>query len=311
MKTKSIIRFGLGFAILALLLYKIGIEDIASVLKNIRWAYLIPTLVIYVSTFAFSACKIDLLLKSLGHKINFLRLIKCSTTAWAVGVITPAKLGEFSLVYFLKENNVSMGKGAALSLLDRIISVCTISFVAVIGVIIYFTLKKALELGILLLAGIIIGVALIKSETVRGFIKRCILKKYSENFRGFTKTFFGILNNKKGAVLGNTIITLIKGAVGALVTYSLFLALGVRIDYYHAFFISAITSLVSLVPITISGLGIKEASTVYLFNYLAGIETSIVAGVALLNLIIKYCIAALVLLFLGGNRQFGKNNHPL
>lgn len=295
MKIINIARITLGFLILSLLMYKIGLIQIIDVLKTTKIVYVIPAIVAFLSTLILNACKVDILLKSLGYKVSFCRLTKCAISAWAIGVITPAKLGEFSIIYFLKNEGINIGKGTAVSLLDRMISLSTISFFAIVGVTFYFTTKKALEFAVLSLILLIIGIILIKSEIIRDFIKKTILKKYSTNFRGFSKTFFFILNHRKGSVLANIIITTIKGMIGALVLYSLFLALDIHIAYYHIFFITAITSLLSLIPITISGLGIKEAGTVYLFGYLLGTSSGIAAGAAILNLIIKYISAAIAM----------------
>lgn len=296
MKTINIIRILAGFLILSVLLYKIGLVQIVDVLKTVNIIYLIPAIIAFLSTLILNASKIDILLKSLNHKIHFWRLVRCAASAWAVGVITPAKLGEFSIIYFLKNNNVQIGKGTAISLLDRIISISVISFFAIIGIGVYFTTEKALQLIILVSIALVLGLYIIKSKTIRDFIKKRVLKRYSTNFSGFSKTFFQIFNNKR-VMLANVITTTIKGAVGALVLYSLFLALNTTIAYPPIFFITAITSLLSLIPITISGLGIKEAGTVYLFSYLVGIDPKVTAGVAVLNLMIKYSIAAIVMFF--------------
>ncbi len=294
MKLKNMFRFVFGSLILGLLFYKVGINEVIEVIKNVNGIYLIPAVFSFLTSLIFGAGKIDLLLKALGYKINFWKIIRYSMTAWALGTVTPGKLGEFSMLYFLKKERLNIGRGAAVVLLDKIITFVSIATFAVIGVMMYFTQKIALELGFILIIAIILGLIMLRLGQLRKFIIKRILKKYALPFRGFSKTFFLILTQRKKILSLCILITIIKGMIGAFVSYSLFFALNIPISYWHVFFITAMTTLLSLVPITISGLGIKEASTVYLFNLLIGIDISIITGVAVLSLLIKYSNAAII-----------------
>lgn len=294
MKHRNIFRFVLGFLILGILFYKVGISEVVDVIKNVDGMYLIPAVFSFLTTLIFGAGKIDLLLKSLGYKINFWKMVRYSITAWAIGTVTPSKIGEFSILYFFKNEKLNIGEGAAIALSDRIITFVSIAIFAIMGVMIYFTSTIALELSLGLMIILILGLTMIKSVQLREFIKKRILKNYTLHLKGFSKTFFLILTRRRKIMVVCILLTIIKGMIGALVAYSLFFALNTPVSYWHVFFITAMTTLLSLVPITISGLGIKEASNIYLFNLLTGIDIHTIAGVAVLSLLIKYSSAAII-----------------
>ncbi|MBW2993393.1 flippase-like domain-containing protein, partial [Candidatus Woesearchaeota archaeon] len=87
--------------------------------------------------------------------------------------------------------------------------------------------------------------------------------------------------------------TILKWAVATTTLWLFFFSLGAEISIVPIFFINAIATIVSLIPITISGLGIREGTAIYLYSVI-GVHPTIVAGVYLLFVSLNYIMGSLI-----------------
>ena len=159
----------------------------------------------------------------------------------------------------------------------------------------FFSYGQALRLIMIMIIGLVIMVYSILSERGRSFIRKHILRGFSKYFEGFSKTLFFYLKKQKKVLLLNFLLTLLKWVILALVISFLFVSFNSPMPFIYVLLISVITTIISLVPISISGLGVREASAVYLFSKV-GATIVITASVQLINLVIVYSISITTLI---------------
>ena len=138
----------------------------------------------------------------------------------------------------------------------------------------------------------IIIIILATTEFTRRGIRKYILRKYSKNFSGFHKTLNKIKEQNKLGILINSILTFLRIGLTSLSIYFLFLSLNTNISFLNIFLINAMITIISYIPLTIQGIGIKEFSAVLLFSKI-GIPSNITIAVYILFIIYKYLIGAL------------------
>ncbi len=229
-------------------------------------------------------------------QIPFRSFLRDYLVSWALGSLSPARVGDLSIIYFLKAYKVPVGQASAITLIDKGITFVVLSLIAAFGSLLFFQSDNG---GILILfilsAGFILS-ALFYSKRFREWANKHILKKYANNFKGFSKTIFYFLKKKKGLLFLNSIVTLIKSLMNFFGIMVLFLAFDTSVPFLHIATINAILTFLSLIPFSLSGLGIREASAVVLFSNI-GINPIIAANVYFLSLIKKY-VMALVITFI-------------
>lgn len=301
-KILLLLRWLVGLAILSYLLYIIGIKDILLAFTKLNYFFLPLIALIFALNFAIGTFNIKILTNPLKC-IDFFTLLKYYALSWSVGLFVPGKLGEFSIVYLLKKKGIGFGKGCALSIIDKVITLLTLFLVALFGVLLFFDFYVFLRVLMAFVLSFVILYFIIVSNLGRGLVKRYVLRSYAVHFKGFHKTIKDYFKNRKRTLILNFFLTLSKWFCVALIIYFLLLAFGISSSYPYVLLVSCVVTLFTLIPISISGLGIRESIAVYLFH-LSGIGSPVVMGVYLIILVINYCIATLSITLL--SKEFVK-----
>ncbi len=285
-----ILRLIAGIAIIGFLFYKVGVKEVLQTLTTIKPLYLISYLVLVAVTLLIGAYKLKLVINP-TKILSFNKTLRYYLLSFSTGLFIPARAGEFILVYFLKNEDIEIPKGTAIALIDKIIILFVLSAIAIIGFFAFFTPTRALELMAILVAIFLLLGILLLSRRIRWIISKYILRKYADKFSGLTETIKAYLRNQKKALLLNSSLTLIKWVITAVAVKLLFLGFTQNPSTANILMILAIGTITTLIPITISGLGIREGVAVYLFTQ-TGIAAQITLTVYMLMLIINYLIAA-------------------
>ena len=294
-KINLIIRFVISIFIIYFLIDKIGLQNISSNIILIHPLFFILTVFLIVIGLIIGALNLDILLIPI-KKISFRKVFYYNTLSWSLGLFVPGKIGELSLIPFLRKEGIPTGHGTVISILDKLISLMVLSLSSVVGFLIFFDLETTLKLMVALSLLVAALLFLIISDMGRNFIKRFILRKFSIKFQGFSKLLFYYFKKQKSIIFLNFIVTIIKWIVNAVILYTLFMAYGENINFLTIFLINSMLMVISLIPISISGLGVRESIAIFIYSTL-NINPLITISTHLIPLIISYFIAVLIILF--------------
>lgn len=292
----NIFRISIGIAILSALLYKIGFQDIYETLLKTSITTIGFILILYPVIFIIDTLNYYLILSSLEIKISFLRLLRHILLSSSFGLLTPARVGEFSLIYFFKKDDISLGVGTMALFIIKGITISILVLMASCGFIFFFDFSVAMRLIFILFIGILLIFYSVYSQKIRYIVKKYILRKYADRFKGFSSTLSIYLKEKKRFLFANFLLVFLRWFIAALIVYTLLVSFGSQTLYINVLLIHCIATIISLIPITISGLGIRETSAVYLFKGI-GVNSISVASAYIILLAVNYLIAVLVLVF--------------
>ncbi len=286
-KLFNIIKVVLGVFILVVLFYKLGITDIVDKLKIMNFLYLIPIFFFIFVSLLLSTIGIFVLLKPLNKKVPFSMLYRYISASWAIGLFFPGKIGELSLLHFLKKHDINIGKGGSVWLMDKIVSVFVVSILSVIGFMMFFGKSQTLLLvGALVLLFVLIFIFML-SDKLRGFIEKFVLRKYAVHFKGFSKNFFSYFKKHRSALLINLIVTITRTILDSFGIFLIFLSFGNIIPIFYILIIWAMEVIISLIPITINGLGITQGVSAYLYSII-GVALPVIGARYVISLFVKY-----------------------
>ncbi len=293
-KAKNLLKILVSIVLIYFLIRNIGLEKIWSALKSTNLWILSLVLPIKLFSLLLNGVNITLFLQAIGKKIKFWKVVIWSNLAWSIGLFFPGRVGEFSIIYFLKSEKVEFGESTAVALLDKMTTFFVLSVLSIIGVFYYFNPTSALWLAVILVVVMGANVAIFLNARLRGLVKEYLLKKYARLFKGFNDSFRRILRNKK-MVLGNTLVTAIKWFFSFSAFSVIFLSLRAEVKVTDVMLISSLATIISLIPISLGGIGLREYTAVYLFNGL-GISPEITFVTYLLNTFINYLFASGIIL---------------
>lgn len=293
-KAKNLLKILVSIVLIYFLIRNIGLEKIWSALKSTNLGILSLVLPLKLFSLLLNGVNITLFLQAVGKRIKFWKIVVWSNLAWSIGLFFPGRFGEFSIVYFLKGEGVEFGESTAVALLDKMTTFFVLSVLSIIGVFYYFDLTQAFWLAGILIAVLAGSIAIFLNARLRGWVKEYLLRKYSRLFKGFNESFRRILGNKK-MLLGNASVTAIKWFFSLFAFQVIFLSLGAEVKVTDVMMISSLATIISLIPISLGGIGLKEYTAVYLFNGL-GISPEITFVTYLLNTFINYLFASGIIL---------------
>lgn len=286
----TLLRLSVGLFILLGLIYKIGFSVMIETFKTLSFKFAFIIVILYLFASALGTFNIALLLIPLKRDIPFVRLLKYYLLSWGLGIFIPGKLGELSIVYFLQTEGVSVGEGSAVSLLDKIITLFTLVIISLFALFIHFTWSLLTTFVGLIVFALIFFYVFVLWDKGRAFVRTHFLRKYHYMFRGFSKTVKKLLRYHKRVIILNFVLTVLKWALHATVVLFVFKSFGASTSFLNIFVIGAATALVSLIPISVNGLGVKESAAAFFYSKV-GVPPSIVVGTYIIFMILAYFLA--------------------
>lgn len=292
-KLSYFLRFLFGIGILGFLMYRTGFENILNTFLQIKLVWLPLILFLSALSSTIGTLNIYLFVQALGYKVNYLKLIKWVWLSWATGLLVPGKFGEFSLAYLVhKHSKIKIGESTALVLLDKVITLVLFILIGSFAAFLFLPSKQALLLIGLMIAITLAGILLFFSDLGRSWIKRWLWKKLTQKFQGFSNALNHILKKPK-AIIANFILTLLKMLIFTLYFKVAFMAFGQKVPGIYIFLLMALITLIVIIPVTVSGLGLREGAAVFFYTKL-GVPAEAVMGTYLLLVIINYTLVGII-----------------
>lgn len=287
------LRLFFGVTILFLIFYKIGFVKIWETLTKINLLWVTVALFFLLLSILLNTINLKLLFNTINPKIRTFELFKYFCFARTISMFLPGRLGDFSLVFFLKKYSINIGQGSAVMLIDKLITFLVFILLGIIGI--NTIMGKGTTIKCLIVLTItIIPLFLLFAKKGRHLIKKYILKKHAIVFQGFSKKLFDLLKYHKKLLILNLLNTNLRAIILGLHIFFVYLALGTNINLLLIILIESIITIIKLIPITPNGLGLRELTSIYLYS-LIGVPKEIIAARYVITIILDYCYGLFVI----------------
>lgn len=277
------IKLLLTILVVGLLLFKIEPASVVSAFASVRAVWMLPPVLLGVAMVLLRWLKWHKLVKAGLGAVSPDQTLASILGGMAFAIVTPARVGELSRVAFL--GSVKKSEAIGLVLIDRFIDLCVILIFGAVGVLTVFGQERLL-LGILTGAIAALVIVIFKLGFFLRLAARLMpIKRLQEMIESASKGLSKLTSVDLGI---NLLLTLTLTALDVVSFYTLVLALG--IDNLRAVaFTFPLIMLTNLLPITISGLGVRESAAVVLFGRFA-----VPAAVAFNSTFLSYVLNSLV-----------------
>jgi len=295
----------IGIVLFIYILTRINLGDLAATFAHTNLLLLLVALLVNV---------IAILLKSLKWKIivNTVRPdfgLKESITAFFVGfsfsTITPAKIGDFIKVLYIKDEGCGIGTSFSTVVIDRLIDIVLLFTVALAAVggfsALYHIEILSLGMALLMVAGVAAGVVIVLNKkllaaVLRPFFNTLVPDRLKCTFGQYYHDFFAGLftySKDRKRFFGSIVTGIVSWVPPVAYGWILALALGINIGFLFFFLVIPVISLLDLLPISISGIGTRDVALIFLFG-LQGIPAEQAIAFSLLYLFMSYWLIALI-----------------
>lgn len=293
----NFLRLVFGILLLVILFYKLGFAGIYKAISDMNIVQIMIALLISILSIILSAINIKILLLFPDFKIDYKDLIKICSLSWAVGLFFPGRFGEFSIIPLLKKKGLDLEMSATISFIDKLITFLVLSMLTVLAVFIYLPFNQAFNIFIIVLLIVTFKIIIFFTYKGRKLILSLLPKKMRVKFILFSGFLDDFINHGKALILLNFLFTIVKQFVIGFIMYLMLLSFGIDFPFINTLLIISAITIISLIPISISGLGIRESTAVFLFS-LAGVNEITVGAIFTILLILRYVIGALIMYFI-------------
>jgi len=265
--------FLLGIALFVIIISTTNIVEIFRHIKNINPFYLLLAALITFPMFLSKSLCWNYIIRKQGIKYDFKNSLLMYWAGVYIGFLTPGKIGEISKALYLKKDGHSMGESIIGVILDRISDFIFLLTFALIGSL--FLLGFIQKQVIILLLGILIFFVIFIIFWRIGLIKMIFKKmlsvllppKYQKSWNINIQDFIsGLKIFKLKNYLIIFIITAFSWLFYYLQMYVLTRGIGMDISFLYLAVFVTITGFITLIPVSISGIGTRDASLILLLS---------------------------------------------
>jgi len=292
----------IGIIIFALLLSKANLGEILKNIEKINPLYLILALIMSVPIIGTKAFGWNYIKKQQNIEYSFKNSFLMYASGLFIGLITPGRLGELTKAIYLKKDGCSTGKSLVSVIMDRLSDFVFLIIFIFLGSLFYLTTLN--KTALIMILGIFIGICLLllcwKTGLIKWgfkklfniFIPQNYQKSWQINFQEFINDF-KIYNFKNYIVI--FIITIFSYLFYYIQIYLLAIGLNINIPFFYFALIVTITGLITLIPISISGIGTRDAALILLLAPFAIIkEQAMALSVLILSITVFTSLIGLV-----------------
>ena len=269
-------------AVFILLFRNVSFSSVLELLRGARPGLLLLGVVITVSFPFLSAWRWKAIMDGLGWELSAREAVSLIMACWPLATFTPSKGSDLAKAYFLRGRiPVSIVLGSVLA--ERLLDVLTLLAFCLIGALRFGWHTLAIASGVLLAVGILGTVALL---TVRLPIPNRLRPKV-ERMLGALK----LLLRRPSLLLWVLVLTVANWLASVLQTWIFYSALRESVPLVSVLAALPAAIFVGLLPITLMGMGTRDAALIRLLAVYAAAPVSL--GVGLLYSLCGYWLPGL------------------
>ena len=289
-----------GILIFAYLLFRLNVWSILGEIKNTNLFFLSIAMTMVLVSFFTSTLKWFVIARQQKIKVPFEYALKINLMSGFYGFVTPSRIGSMIRIEYLKKfANDRYGKGISNYILEKILDVSSLMILILVS---SFFFRKALSMNYfnyaLVGVGAIFIVAIVFMNEGRSkmilkiFYMKILPKKIKETAKVGFYSFYEDMPERKFFP-----IFIIFSLTNWVILYSIFyfigLSVGINISFFYFLLFMPLTTFIGQIPITINGLGTREAAMISLFGLL-GIPGTKIFSMSLINLVINGILPSII-----------------
>jgi hypothetical protein len=259
--TKYIIRLTIGLILIILLFFFVSPIAVIQSLQSINPLFLVCAVLVYAFTFLILTLRWRIIVAHMGGYIPLIEAYQ----AFAGGVLysdfTPGRIGDLTRAVLIKER-IGIQMGVISVMIDRYIDIIVLTGLGVTALVILSSRFVSFFpiFAISILIAIFIGVTILFSSKfwiILPLIQKIPVPSIKEAAEHLREGLSGFRNGKIVIAKG-VLLTILAWVTHALRVFLITMGLGYTLPIPDLFLILPLISTLSLIPITISGLGLVE-----------------------------------------------------
>jgi len=280
-KLLNLLKVCFSLALLAILLRQVGWQQTLETLGKARWPHLAAAFVLYLVGIVVRAYRWRILLNALKMDIPLAKLTALYFVGTFFNNILPTGIGgDVVRGYKLSKQSKRPIESVGTVLLDRATGLLVLFLIALLALpFSHQLIAPNVAMAILLLClGSWAGLGLVLR---RDWLERWGLLRIMARIKKLRELYESVYTCGPKAISGALAVSFVFNVLLIAVNYLTALSLGVEIPLWYFLLFIPLISFLLVLPISLSGLGVREGGYVYLFAQ-AGVSAPLALAMSLL-----------------------------
>lgn len=260
----------IGPVIVVAAIWWAGPGKVWAVLSNADIRLVGAVIMLSIPMVVIKAIRWRILLRCYGIELSFRDSVSMYATGIVFSAVTPGRVGDMVKIVMLVKRGNSIGKAIACNIIDRLFDVVLVVVAGYVGMW-YFSSQFGAHLHIVNII-IVIGVVLLVVFVLkRHLIKKMAIKLIPVQYRpsareSWNEIIGGFWKNRVSRVLLLVLWTIVFWLVWFVAMYLCAMALELDVSFVYFSACAAIAMVLSLLPITVAGVGTRDAAFILLLG---------------------------------------------
>jgi glycosyltransferase 2 family protein len=292
----------LGLALFVAILYVVDLPRILAYLARANFWLVALSIILVVPHLLSKSWRWQVLLRGVGIDISLLDASRLYAIGQAAGFLTPGQAGDAVKAVYLRGAGHSLGRSLVTVVVDRLYDLLVVGGLALWGIFVFGKVPQGQTATIVaFVAGIALLFVLFASHGWQQPVARIISRVVPARFlrgRDPERTLEGLVL-PPSTLLSSFIITIISFIVSYFRSWLLFAALGLNVPLSYFLAATSIAGIAAILPVTIGGVGTRDAAFVVLFSMMSYSAESAVAlsTLVLLHQVTNWVVGGLAFLW--------------
>ncbi len=296
---KMLLRLGISAALLIFLFRQIDRVSLFGIIKNIDKPVLFCAFFVLFFSYLLCYFRWEMLLNAVHAKISPRKII----TSYAGGVFfnlfLPSTIGgDLVRSVDMSAHTKKSREVVATVILDRLSGYIGLVAVTVLALIPGWAIIKntSILFSVAVITAVLVAVLLVLfNKLIYSKINKLLHSYHAVKILQYIKDVhqeIHVFRHHKAVIANNLLISVILQAINPVTFYLIALSLGIKINILYFFVFLPIISAVTLLPISIGGLGLREATTMFFFTQV-GLTKDLSFAMSILNFFFMAVYASL------------------
>ena len=269
----------IGIILFVYIISKINLNHVINIFSSANPFFIVLSMVMLFFMIILRSLRWKILIKATGFDIPLKDCSLIWLKGYFLGGITPGRIGDLFRAKFLSDKiEIPLGKSVLTAVIDRLFDILVIFGLSVLGILMIsqlfgieiFSLRNLFVL--LVIFGLSLYILISRKLTAKIFsplFNLFVPSKFKEKTKiNFDEFYKGseLLKKREQHLVASFSVGILSWLVVGIGGYLIALSLSLNISYWYVLISLAISSLIAVLPISISGLGTREATFIFLFS---------------------------------------------
>jgi hypothetical protein len=283
------IRVAISLVILFFLFKNIDKKSLVQIIKNADKPLLFFSFIVFFCSYVLGLFRWEMLLRAVNIRLPLKRVITSYSAGAFFNIFLPSTIGgDFMRSVDLSLHTKKPKEVIATVFLDRLSGFIGLVILAIVAM--FFGWKvlgdKSVILSLAIIVAVLAAVLLVLfNKFLYSRINKILKSPKAGNLRDMVTSLheeIHVFRNKKAVAVNNILISIVIQVILPVSFYIIAISLGIRISPVYFFIFLPIISAITLLPVSIGGLGLRDATVIFFFAK-AGLAKDMAFAMSLLN----------------------------